>query len=221
MPISLKTFKNVINSRLLFGHYHNSQYLNSLMRLYCIAFIFNLVVMYFLLFSEPLNFGKYYTFPMVEVITHTLVSVIFQGRYVKKMYILVEKSQKILNITKISISYLVYVCLVVIFTLRFYFLLNFSTYPVTDIRFWTCVIALTSYFINHMTKVVVFDIIYQTMKQIRNNLQFRYVFINVIGRERVNYRIQNIKNNLCMYKHLASFMVDIDYELQAWVIFFS
>lgn len=223
MPYSgyLKAFKKVVNIRLIFGHYHrteNSKYLSFFIRLYCYIFTTTLFLTYFLLFPEPLNFNLHYTYVMVEVLINNLISVIFQGKYLEDLYILIDNVLKLLKKRKLKISYAIYLSLIMFLIFRVHFLFIYTPFEINDVRLWFAVIAFISLSANYFSKIIVFDIIYQSMKLTRAKLEFKFVYnINVIGKTRVYYRIENIRMCLSLYQRLVYFIKKIDLEVQTWV----
>lgn len=222
---SLSLFKKLMNSRLYFGHYHYpdySNFVNNIFRLFCIVYTIGIFFTYFYIYPGPLDFANNhtYTYTIIEAILDNLLSLCLRGIYLKKLYALISKLQKMLRLRGIGVSRDIYVSLFLCSSLRVYIVLNYSPFLITDARTWIAGFAFVSLCINYVSKIVVFDIVYQYMRVIRIQFEFKHMYINIIGQERVRYRIENIKTCLSVYNELVYFMKNMDVEVQAWVRFF-
>lgn len=216
MSLSLKTIKKIINVRLLFGHYHDIQHSKMFIKSYSIIITLLLIYIVFLKFLDISNFSTPSTYTTIEALLNNLVSILFQGRYLKKHYVLMENIKKKMNITKFSITYPAYVCLFLSNIMHSFFILHRLSYSITNYVIWAGIFVIISLCINCVTKFFIFDIVYQTMKLMRIKMQFN-IFVNVIGRDRISYKIQNIKTSMLMYQCLKEYIGNLDYEIQTWV----
>nr|XP_034835559.1 uncharacterized protein LOC117992019 [Maniola hyperantus] len=54
------------------------------------------------------------------------------------------------------------------------------------------------------------------MKTVRKAFEYKYVEVNVIGKERIKHRIKNIKTCLAIYDHLVQHVENLDLGLEIW-----
>ena len=224
---SLSNFRRIMNIRLYFGHYHFPQYstfTNNIFRLYCAFYTAFIIFIYFYIFPSPLDFFYShisYTYTMVEALFDNLLSLILRGKYLKLLYDFINQTQDMLNIKGFGVSRGIYLSLFLCSSLRVYIVLSKSPFLLSDFRSWIVAFAYLSLCVNYVSKIVVFDVIYHRLKVIRIKFEFKYVCINMIGKERVKYRINNIKSCLSVYQELIYFINNMEIEMQAWVNFIN
>lgn len=224
---SIINFKRIVNVRLYFGHYHYPEYskiTNNIFRLYCLIYTASAFFLYFYIYPSPLDFVYThisYTYTMVEALFDNLLSLILRGKYLKILYDFIIKTQNMLNVKGFGISRGIYLYLFLCSSIRVYIVLTYSPFLLADVRTWITAFAFISLCVNYVSKIIVFDVIYHRLKLIRTKFEFKYVCINMIGKERVKHRIDNIKTCQSVYQEIIYFVKNMDIEIQAWVNFNS
>lgn len=219
---NLQNFKKLMNIRLYFGHYHfpeYSKFTNIFFNIYSLVYSVSIFFIYFCYYPRPLDFiyKITYTYTMVEVICNNLLSFVSRGKYLKKLYILIENVNTKLNLKKNRVTISIYVFIFVCVTFRIYITVRYSPFSLKDFRTWTTTFTFIGLCVNYVSKILVFDIIYNLMKAVRIRFESRFMNVNVIGQTRVRYKIENIKKCLSAYVELHNFIKNIDFEIKTWV----
>ncbi|XP_039759673.1 uncharacterized protein LOC120633516, partial [Pararge aegeria] len=151
-----------------------------------------------------------------ELLFNGIISLLFQGDHMDGIISMVSLTEDTLNAKSITVSYKMFGLLLILMFIRIsvyvYFSLNKSI-----MAYFLCFVLLFSLFLNYLSKILFFDVLFHRMRLLRKAFKNKYLGVNVIGKERIKHRIENIKTCLSVYDYLLQQVENMDLELEIWL----
>ena len=206
--------------RLIFGYsidFGTSKYILVLCSCYCFTFLLTYISTYVLVFVQNTELRNIDNYNAIEVVVNCTAALIFKSKYVKKYIALLSKSGDLLQTKTISVPWKIMLYLFFTFCLRIY---NFSiqtkfTFP--SVSYFIALTLIISFFVNYNSKLFVLNVIHHQIRCLRRKFDTKFMMLNIIGKERRDYKISNMKTCLVVYDMLITSVEEMDYEIETWV----
>lgn len=205
--------------RLIFGYYIDigTKYTAFLSKCYCLFLFLVNLSSYILIFARNTKLNNADSYNLLEILVNCAMALVFKSKYIQKTINLLKLSSELLEITTISVPWKISVYLVLTLCFRLYSFFVYTEVEFPSLPYFVALALITSSYINYNANILVFIVVRHQMKLLRQKFDFKYMAVNVIGRERCDYKINNIKKCLDIYKILLTSVVNMDYQIEIWV----
>lgn len=208
--------KKMMFIRLLFGHYFrlgNSKIVNVLLQFYCFSLICAVSVFFF----NSKTIGDLSRINYFDFVLNTVMSLVFQGNYMNKVFALVTITRNVLHENSIKVSFKMYIGLFCFMLIRFATCLKTTSLTHDTFSFYAYSLMLVSSLFCYASRILVFDVLFHRMRLIRKTVESKHLNVNVIGVKRLRHKIDNIKKCLEVYDYIMQYIENMDPELEIWV----
>lgn len=205
--------KLIMYFRLICGNYHTAGSFkkNNLLRIY--SCLVSLMMKYIFIVQMLQNASSPIGLLLFESTLNFFHSLVIGEAYFFRFCSAIISMDTRLGFKKGFVSRYVYGICVITLSLRVSYFYNMHDW-------FSCasyIFLVFSHELNNLPKFIMFHILYQRMRLLRKSFEGRFVIVNIIGREKINYRINNIKKCLFVYDDIIQHFSRIDLHLQLWV----
>lgn len=219
---SLSFISFLTKTNLIFGQYHDvecSLFKKIMFHLYSFSLV-TAITLYSLTYAPFTQyvFLPFLFFTISEFILNTFLSIFIKGNSLKKAYSLSKKLRNLIDLQHLTITRNFLSVRITLFLFHTLKIVSAFNYSFDNLAVFILLFATTSTFITYTSKLLIFDFLYQIVKQIRNKIEYKYATVNVIGKDRVQYKIDIIKKCIIAYSYTLDYFDSVCLEIQSWVM---